>query len=36
MEAGTVAIIIGAIALVVFCGWLFIGVLKKNEGSDDQ
>lgn len=33
MTLPTLAIIIGAIALVVFCGWLFIGVLKKNEGG---
>jgi len=32
-QIGIVAL---AVATLVLCGWLFIGVLRKNEGSEDQ
>lgn len=31
-QIGIVAL---AVATLVFCGWLFIGVLKKDEGSGE-
>ena len=31
-QIGIVAL---AVATLIGCGWLFIGVLRKNEGSDE-
>jgi len=35
MTLAQIGIIAGAVAVVILCGWLFIGVLRKNEGSDE-
>jgi len=36
MTLQQIGIVVLAVATLVLCGWLFIGVLRKNEGSDDQ
>lgn len=34
MSLEAIVIVAGGAALVVLCGWLFMGVLRKNEGEE--